>query len=101
MITIEQRFTGSASLEQICARLAPESVLEDCGEVTGFLAAYGTVQKASKIRHTRPGGSVRYVLEVFEQRGPHGDRYVVLTLDRDFSGHEALAAYRQFRETSR
>lgn len=95
MINIEQRIIGSSSLREVCNRLAPESVIEDQGNMTGFLVAYGAVHKASKLKHTRPGGSTRFVLEVIE-RAPGGqERYVILTLDRDFTGREALEAYKQ------
>lgn len=93
MIEIEQRFVGFGSLQTICDRLAPESQLEPVEDMTGYLARFGVVAAATKIRHVRPSGDVRFVLEIQERRGQQSDRYVILTLDRDFTGTEALEAY--------
>lgn len=97
MVEIEQRFVGYGSLQSICNRLAPESRLSPVENMTGYLARFGVVAAALKIRHVRPSGDVRFVLEIQEQRRHQPDRYVVLTLDRDFTGPEALEAYLQFR----
>lgn len=93
---IEQRLIGSQSLREICERLAPQSRFDELGDMTGYLAAHGAVHSASKILHHRPDGSSRYVLEVFEKGGRNGDRYVVLTVSRDFAADEALSIYRHF-----
>lgn len=94
---IEQRLLGSQDLRQLCARLAPESTFEDIANMTGHLAAHGEVKKATKILHHRPGGTSRYVLEIYEAGGAAGDRYVILTINRDFDGKDALAIYRHFK----
>lgn len=98
MITIEQRLVGSSSLKELCDRLAPNSQLERVEDVTGYLARFGIVASASKVRHLRPSGSERFVLEIIERWAEGASRYVILTLDRDFTGPEALAAYLRFRE---
>lgn len=96
MITIEQRFIGSASFESICDRLAPGSQLTLISDLTGYRAQFGIV-RARKLQHVRPDGSMRYVMEVIETRTAAADWYVILTLDRDFSGTDALSAYQQYR----
>lgn len=97
MINIEQRFVGTGSFQDLCNRLSPQSQLEDIADVTANLVMFGVVQKAKKIKHTLQSGKVKYVLEILESGGPDGDRHVVLTLDRDFTGPDALEAYKQFR----
>lgn len=99
MISIEQRFVGSSSLKEVCDRLAPQSQLVVVEDMTGYLARFGIVAAAVKIRHLRPSNSIRFVLEILERRGEQPSRYVILTLDRDFTGPEALVAYIRFRET--
>lgn len=96
MITIEQRFIGGSSFQSLCDRLAPGSQLTIISEMTGFLARFGVIH-ALKIRHIRPDGSIRHVVEILETRTPRQDWYVILTLDRDFTGTEALEAYQQYR----
>ncbi|MCC6201147.1 MAG: hypothetical protein IT466_10275 [Moraxellaceae bacterium] len=96
MIVIEQRFIGSSSLQSICALLAPNSQLTLMENVTGYLAKYGIVQ-AVKLQHIRPDGSSRFVLEVLEKNTSSQNWYVILTLDRDFTGDEALLAYQYYQ----
>lgn len=96
MITIEQRFIGGSSFQSLCERLAPGSQLTIICDMTGFLAGFGVIH-ALKLHHIRPDGSIRYVVEILETRNPRQDWYVILTLDRDFSGTEALEAYQQYR----
>ena len=97
MIEIEQRFIGEMSFDKFCEWLAKESILENLDDMTGFLGVYGNVKKARKIRHTRPDKSVRFVLEVFEVNDDGNERFVNLTLNRDFDGKEALEAYKMFK----
>lgn len=97
MVEIEKRFVGFGSLQSVCDRLAPESQLSPVENMTGYLARFGVVAAAIKIRHVRPSGDVRFVLEIQERGGQQPDRYVILTLDRDFTGPEALEAYLCFR----
>lgn len=94
---IEQRLIGSQNLQDLCNRLAPGSTFEVLEDVTGYLAAHGTVRAASIIRHHRPGGSTRHVLEVLERGGAEGDRYVMLTINRAFQRDEALTIYRHWK----
>lgn len=96
MITIEQRFVGTSSLQSICDRLAPGSQLTLISDMTGYLVQFGIV-RARKFQHGRPDRSMRYVMEVIETRTAAEDWHVILTLDKDFSGADALVAYQQYR----
>ena len=99
MLTIEQRIVGSSFLQDVCDRLVPNSHLEKVEDVTGYLARFGNVASATKVRHIRPSMRERFILEIRERRTEGVSRYVILTLDRDFTGPEALVAYLRFRDT--
>ena len=97
MIHIEQRIVGSSNLQSVCERFAPGGHLDVTDNLTGYLAMYGLIAHAVKIRHVRPDGSIRFVLEILERIAGQTDKFVILTLDRDFTGKEALEAYRMYR----
>lgn len=99
MVAIEQRIVGLSSLQAVCDRLVPNSLLEMVEDVTGYLARFGNVTTATKVRHVRSSGCERFVLEIKERRAEGASRYVILALDRDFTGPEALVAYLRFRDT--
>lgn len=97
MIHIKQRIVGSSNLQSVCDRYVPGSQLDVTDNLTGYLAMYGLIAHAVKIRLTRPDGSIRFVLEILERISGETENFVILTLDRDFTGKEALEAYRMYR----